>query len=255
MTGQKEFAGKVAFVIGAAGGIGAAVVSALAQEGARVFATDIIYPDEIADHENVYHSLLDVSDPKAMKEQIAQAENLFGPIDLGVSVAGILKTGLVVETDVEDWQRVFDVNAGGVFHFGKALADVMIPRKRGAIVTVSSNAAGIPRHGMSAYASSKAAATMFTRCLGLELAAYGIRCNVVAPGSTRTQMLADMTGDEATMARLIDGVPETFKTGIPLRKLAQADDVAQAVLFLLSERASHITMTDIYVDGGATQRA
>ncbi|PAL00271.1 2,3-dihydro-2,3-dihydroxybenzoate dehydrogenase, partial [Staphylococcus hominis] len=71
------------------------------------------------------------------------------------------------------------VNADGVFHLSRALARVMVPRGQGAIVTVSSNAAGVPRHGMAAYAASKAAATMFTRCLGLELAPHGIRCNIV----------------------------------------------------------------------------
>uniref|UniRef100_UPI003CFAEB61 SDR family NAD(P)-dependent oxidoreductase n=1 Tax=Stenotrophomonas sp. SrG TaxID=3414430 RepID=UPI003CFAEB61 len=84
------------------------------------------------------------------------------------------------DTDDAQWHRVFAVNAGGVFHLSRALARVMIPRGPGAIVTVSSNAAGVPRHGMAAYAASMAAATMFTRCLGLELAPHGIRCNIGA---------------------------------------------------------------------------
>jgi 2,3-dihydro-2,3-dihydroxybenzoate dehydrogenase len=95
---------------------------------------------------------------------------------------------------------------------------------------------------------------MFTKCLGLELAAHGIRCNVVSPGSTRTPMQTAMwtqgTGPEA----VVRGSLETFRTGIPLGKIATAQEVADAVLFLLSDRASHITMADLYVDGGATLR-
>ena len=102
---------------------------------------------------------------------------------------------------------------------------------------------------------SRAAATMFTRCLGIELAPHGIRCNIVAPGSTLTPMQTGMWADERGAERVIAGLPEQFKTGIPLQKLATPEDVAHSVLFLLSDQASHITMTDLYVDGGATMRA
>ena len=184
-----------------------------------------------------------------------RVERDWGPVDLGASVAGVLSTTLVTETTDAEWRRVFAVNAEGVFHISRALARRMQPRGRGSLVTVSSNAAGIPRHAMAAYAASKAAATMFTRCLGLELAPHGIRCNIVAPGSTLTPMQTGMWSDADGAARVIAGVPEAFKTGIPLGKLATPEDVAEAVVFLLSDRAGHITMTDLYVDGGATMRA
>ena len=95
---------------------------------------------------------------------------------------------------------------------------------------------------------------MFTRCLGLELAPHGIRCNIVAPGSTLTPMQTGMWADEHGAQRVIDGSPATYKAGIPLRKLATPDDIAQAVMFLLSDQAGHIAMSDLYVDGGATLR-
>jgi 2,3-dihydro-2,3-dihydroxybenzoate dehydrogenase len=131
----------------------------------------------------------------------------------------------------------------------------MASRGAGCIVTVASNAAGVPRAEMAAYAASKAAAAHFTRCLGLELAPRGIRCNIVAPGSTDTTMLRSMWSEGQGAQSTIDGSPRHFKVGIPLQKLAQPEEVAEAVLFLASERASHITMQDLYVDGGAALRA
>jgi len=166
----------------------------------------------------------------------------------------VLHVGEVAGTSDEDWRRVFAVNADGVFHVGRALARVMSPRRQGAIVTVSSNAAGVPRHGMAAYAASKAAATMFTRCLGLELAPLGIRCNIVAPGSTLTPMQTGMWEDAHGAERVIAGNLDTYKAGIPLRKLATPEDIAHSVMFLLSEQAGHVAMSDLYVDGGATLR-
>jgi 2,3-dihydro-2,3-dihydroxybenzoate dehydrogenase len=198
--------------------------------------------------------LVDVSDSHAVEAAIARIEAEWGPIDYGVSVAGILATGPLVETNDETWARVMSVNASGVFHLHRALARRMMPRRRGSLVTVSSNAAGIPRHGMAAYAASKAAATMMTKCLGLELAASGIRVNVVSPGSTRTPMQEAMWASGSSEEIVLRGSLETYRSGIPLGKIAEPHEVAEAVLFLLSERASHITMADLYVDGGATPR-
>lgn len=253
MTTANEFTGKIAFVTGAAGGVGAAVVAALLAEGARVVASDVIAPQ--VDHADVMGAALDVTDSAAVDALVARVEADWGPIDFAVNVAGILSTDLVTETSDATWRRVFAVNSDGVFHVSRAISRHMKTRRRGAMVTVGSNAAGIPRYAMAAYAASKAAATMFTRCLGLELAEYGIRCNIVAPGSTLTPMQTGMWADASGGERVIAGVPEQFKNGIPLGKIATPEDIANTVMFLLSDRAGHITMTDIYVDGGATLRA
>ena len=248
-----DLAGRVALVTGAAGGIGAAVVRQLLAEGARVVAADLHPAGGQSD--DFRPCRLDVTDAVAVEQLVDEVERDFGAIDFGVSVAGLLATGDILATSDDSWRRLFAVNTDGVFHLGRALGHRMKERRRGAIVTVSSNAGGIPRQGMAAYAASKAAATMFTRCLGLELAPYGVRCNIVAPGSTLTPMLTGMWADDGGAAELIAGQPERFKTGIPLGKLGTPDDVAAAVLFLLSDRAGHITMADLYVDGGATLRA
>lgn len=244
---------KLVFVTGAAGGIGRAVVELFLSEGARVVATDLDVAALLPSNRLHPHTL-DVTDPRAVEALVAEIEAQHGPIYAGIGVAGALFNGRVTETSDADWRRVFAVNADGLFHLGRALAGPMSSRRAGVIVAVSSNAAGVPRHAMAAYAASKAAATMFIRCLGLELAPSGIRCNIVAPGSTLTPMQTGLWADEAGAARVIAGTPETFKAGIPLGKLATPEDVADAVLFLASDRAGHITMADLYVDGGATLR-
>lgn len=245
---------RLVLVTGAAGGIGRAVVEAFLAEGARVVAADLDVSG-IGASGTLHPERLDVADPAAVEVLVAEVEARLGPIHAGVSVAGVLHTGLVAETSDADWQRVFAVNTHGVFHLGRALARRMGPRRAGCLVVVGSNAAGVPRHAMAAYAASKAAAAMFTRCLGLELAPLGIRCNIVAPGSTLTPMQTGMWADGDGAAAVIAGSPATFKAGIPLGKLAQPQDVADAVVFLASDRAGHITMADLYVDGGATLRA
>lgn len=256
---QLTIKGNAAIVTGAGGGIGSAVVKQLLTSNILVLAIDNneklltqLKSSVGEDSTNLYTAVVDVSDSTEVENEIDDFESLQGPIDLCVNVAGVLETNIVTETTDQQWDHVFDINARGVFNVSRAVARRMVKRSKGAIVTVSSNAAGVPRHGMAAYAASKAAATMFTKSLGLELAPHGIRCNVVAPGSTRTNMQESMWNGSVNEQSVIRGSLETYKTGIPLLKIAEPEDVAGAVLFLLSDQAGHITMTDIYVDGGAT---
>lgn len=241
-----EFAGKVAVVSGAAQGIGAAVAQALMRRGALVAALDLKTAD--AD----YGLAVDVSDSAAVIEAIDRVERDLGPIDILVNVAGILHAGSALEMSDAQWDRTFSVNAGGVFRLSKAVAKRMVPRRSGVIVTVASNASSVPRQNMAAYAASKAASTQFTRCLGLELAEYGIRCNVVSPGSTDTDMQRRLWTGPDSEREVIAGTPASFRVGIPLGRIASANDIADAVCFLVSDSARHITMHDLRVDGGAT---
>jgi 2,3-dihydro-2,3-dihydroxybenzoate dehydrogenase len=246
------FHDNTAVVTGAAGGIGTAVVRALVEQGVSVAAVDVA-SDGLAklEGDQVTVHAVDVADSAAVEALVEDVEARVGPIGALVNAAGVLRTGRAHLLTDDDWATTFAVNSTGVFHLCRAVATRMIPRRGGAIVTVASNAAGIARMDMAAYAASKAAATSFTRCLGLELAEYGIRCNVVAPGSTHTPMLTGLWDDGDAVRVSVEGVPSAFRTGIPLGKVAQPSDVADAVLYVLSDRASHITMQTLTVDGGA----
>jgi 2,3-dihydro-2,3-dihydroxybenzoate dehydrogenase len=249
----------VALVTGAAGGIGAATVRALAVEGVRVAAVDVT-GDHLAtevgklrlDGLPVTAYPTDVTDAGQVEATVAAVERELGPIDLLVNAAGVLRMGAAVDIGEEDWSLTLAVNTTGVMHVSRAVVGRMVPRRRGAMVTVASNAAFVARQGMAAYGASKAAAIMFTKSLALEVASYGIRCNVVAPGSTDTPMLRGMWSDQSGASAIIGGDLGTYKVGIPLQKIADPSDIADAVVFLLSDRAGHITMHDLTVDGGAT---
>ncbi|MFF3212597.1 2,3-dihydro-2,3-dihydroxybenzoate dehydrogenase [Streptomyces sp. NPDC002886] len=250
---------KVALVTGAAGGIGLAVARRLAEEGATVAAVDRDAErleeavDKLrADGLSARAYPADVTVTTQVEAVVDTVEHELGPLDMLVNTAGILRMGEIKDFSDEDWLQTFEVNVSGVFRVSRTTVNRMIPRSRGAIVTVASNAAGTARAAMGAYGASKAAATMLTKSLGLEVAKHNIRCNVVAPGSTDTAMLASMWEDEQGPSKTIAGCPDAFKVGIPLGKLARTTDIAEAVLFLLSDRAAHITLHVLTVDGGAT---
>lgn len=257
---------RVTVITGAAGGIGGAVAQALHDNGDDVALLDrdaaglrrAVEAIEAADFtkshvpgSQILGVPVDVRSADAVEEAIAKIEAELGPIGALVNTAGILRENHVLALTDQDWADTFAVNTTGIFNTSRAVARLLVSRRRGAIVTITSNAARTPRVGLGAYGASKAAAAMFTKCLALELASSGVRCNIVAPGSTVTPMLTALHGDDAE-ARAIDGVPPEYRIGIPLGKVAQPRDIAEAVLFLLSDAASHITMHELTVDGGAS---
>jgi 2,3-dihydro-2,3-dihydroxybenzoate dehydrogenase len=264
-----KMAGKVALVTGAAGGIGAQIARQLGAQGAAVGLLDQsaeglrrVAKDLANDNVVVEAFPVDVRSSAEVEAVVKAAEDLLGPIDYLVNAAGVLRVGEAAALSDEDWALTFDVNTTGVFFTSRAVVNRMMTRRRGAVVTVASNTAGTARTEMAAYAASKAATTTFAKCLGLEVARYGIRCNVVSPGTTDTAMLSALRpggdgsgGDDGGggwALAAVGGMPEAYRVGIPLGKVAQPAEIADAVLFLLSDRASHITMHQLTVDGGAT---
>lgn len=243
-------------VSGANSGIGAALTARLLLAGSRVIGLDqdLGHLTKLAEQYpgQLYYHKVDISDFTAVQEAVQAGFSALGPIDKLACVAGVLQMGKICELSTEQWQRTFAINTEGVFNVCRAVVPGMIKRGQGAIVNVSSNAASTPRAGMGAYAASKAAVTQLSQCLGLELAPHGIRVNVVSPGSTNTAMQQAMWQQGSSREAVIAGSPDQFRLGIPLARIAEPDDIADAILFLLSEQARHITLHDMRVDGGAT---
>lgn len=249
---------KIVLITGAANGIGKAAAEKYSKENYTVIAADNVYEhngifvkSELLP--NTYCIGLDVGSDEEVLTVIDKIENEIGAIDILVNVAGIFKLETVEKTTVEDWNRIYRTNTLGVFNVAGAVVKKMKGRRRGSIVVVSSNASKYPRMGMAAYASSKAAASMFVKCLALETAQYGIRCNIVSPGSTNTDMQKQIwNGSTKVPPSVLEGDLSSYRLGIPLKKIAEPNEVAEVIYFLASERAGHITMEEVTVDGGAT---
>ncbi|AYD90396.1 SDR family oxidoreductase [Actinomyces lilanjuaniae] len=217
-------------------------------------------PQTAPQEEGVRWCSLDVTDAvgvEAFFEQVASSYRLRAV----VHAAGVLVHGPALDTPAEQAAQVMAVNALGTVNVCTAAARHMtsqdpgdIPAGTRSLVTVASNSALRPRSGLAAYSASKAAASQFTRSLGLELGPAGIRCNVVAPGTTLTPMVRAMWAGQDRRAQTVRGAPEIFQPGIPLGRVGEPADVAHTVAFLVSEGARHITLAELAVDGGTSQR-
>jgi len=247
-----DFSGKRIWVTGAGQGIGYRTAATFAALGGDVVGLDKRFS---ASNYPFATMLLDVSE-REQAQSVCRALLKERPrLDVLVSAAGVLRLGLTEELSFDDWAACMSVNASGPFHLFQETIPQFKRQRSGAIVSVASNAARTPRMLMSAYCASKAALRSLTQCVGLELAPYGVRCNLVSPGSTDTAMQREMWRSADGEKQVIAGDPGSFKLGIPLGKIAAPEEIASAVVFLASDLASHITLQDIVVDGGATLAA
>ena len=244
-----EFNGRRVLVTGAARGIGRRIAERFCENGATVVGLDIRSEDGELPYRLVQADLADAGQIKEVSDTLRSESS---QLDVLVNAAGVLRIAAAEDLSPEDWQTCLNVNAGGPFYLLQQWIPVFKAQGYGAIVNVASNAAHVPRTGMTAYCASKAALASLSRCIGLELAPYGVRSNLISPGSTDTPMLSEMLGDPQGIKRLVAGLPDQFKLGIPLGKTASVDDIAEAALFLASDRAGHVTLQDIVIDGGAT---
>ncbi|TGC32944.1 2,3-dihydro-2,3-dihydroxybenzoate dehydrogenase EntA [Salmonella enterica] len=244
-----DFSDKTVWVTGAGKGIGYATALAFVDAGARVIGFDREFTQE---NYLFATEVMDVADAAQVAQVCQRVLQKTPRLDVLVNAAGILRMGATDALSVDDWQQTFAVNVGGAFNlFSQTMAQFR-RQQGGAIVTVASDAAHMPRIGMSAYGASKAALKSLALTVGLELAGCGVRCNVVSPGSTDTDMQRTLWVSEDAEQQRIRGFGEQFKLGIPLGKIARPQEIANTILFLASDLASHITLQDIVVDGGST---
>ncbi|EAA1839829.1 2,3-dihydro-2,3-dihydroxybenzoate dehydrogenase EntA [Salmonella enterica subsp. enterica] len=244
-----DFSDKTVWVTGAGKGIGYATALAFVDAGARVIGFDREFTQE---NYPFATEVMDVADAAQVAQVCQRVLQKTPRLDVLVNAAGILRIGATDALSVDDWQQTFAVNVGGAFNlFSQTMAQFR-RQQGGAIVTVASDAAHTPRIGMSAYGASKAALKSLALTVGLELAGCGVRCNVVSPGSTDTDMQRTLWVSEDAEQQRIRGFGEQFKLGIPLGKIARPQEIANTILFLASDLASHITLQDIVVDGGST---
>ena len=237
---------KVALVTGAARGIGLATAKRFLAEGWRVALLDIereLLAAAVADLNNPNTLALpcDVSDAKAVAGAMAEIERRFGRLDALVNNAGVAVFAPLLETSDEDWKRVLEVNLTGPFLCTKAAAPLMREHGGGAIVNITSISAVRASTLRSAYGTSKAGLAHLTKQLAVELASLGIRVNGVAPGPVETAMAKAVHTPE---------IRADYHDAIPLNRYGLEEELAEAVFFLCSDRASYITGQILAVDGG-----
>lgn len=241
-------------VVGAARGIGEAVARRLATEpwAGKVVLADLLFDETSAvaadlaaagrDVEAVAVDLRDDESIASLVERTREADRV-------ALVAGIFRPVPSLEITRAEFERILAVNTFGTFMVAQAYAREMVERGEGSIVAIGSIAARMPRMRQAAYCASKAAMRQALRVLALETVPRGVRINFVAPGPADTEMMRALQQDHS-MADLWRGSPEGFRPPIPDRRVAQPEDVAGAVAFLLSPDASHVSFHDLYVDGG-----
>jgi 3-oxoacyl-[acyl-carrier protein] reductase len=246
MTMDFGLKGRHALVTGGSRGIGRAIVLALAQQGASVsacYATPSAAVGTLAAELNglgANSRLLqaDVRSTPAVRRFAAEAAARFGPIDLVVNNAAVVSHHTLADLEEDEWERIVDTNLTGMYRVTRAVLDHLA--EPASIVNVTSAVAGRGEATLAHYTAAKAGVVGLTRSLCKELGPRGIRVNAIAPGLVATDQMSGMTAE--SRAR--------FEARIPLRRVADPDELTGAVLFLASDAASYITGATLYVDGG-----
>ena len=244
----KELEGKIAIVTGASRGIGRAIALNLAAAGAHIVA---VYQqnkekaDELAQEiEPLGRACLTVKADVAVEDEvnalIDQTMTQFGKIDMLVNNAGMTKDGLIMRMKTEDWHSVLNVNLSGMFYALKAVTKPMMKQRSGKIVFITSVIGLTGNAGQANYAAAKAGVIGLMKSAAKEFASRGIQVNAVAPGFIDTDMTKGLN----------DEVKKTYLEQSPLKRFGRVEDVAEAVKFLVSEKADYITGQVIHVNGG-----
>ncbi len=244
--------GKSAVVTGGRRGIGKAIALALAEAGADVAICDVAIDDgQLGETKKELDELgskslalqIDISRRKDVEKLMQAATNAFGKIDILVNCAGVWIPGqTLIECTDENWDKVIDTNLKGTFLCCQVAGKIMVSQKGGCIINLSSEVGLTPGTGAGAYSISKAGIIMLTRQLAQELAGSGIRANAIAPGIVKTDFNAAFWKDPK--------VEKKTAGMVPIGRLAEPEDIAQAALFLASDNSSYMTGEVICLNGG-----
>jgi gluconate 5-dehydrogenase len=243
--------GRIALVTGSSSGIGFALARALAQAGATVVlngrnadklaqAASLLRGEGLAVRERAF----DVTQRSAIDAGIAAIEAEVGAIDVLVNNAGITRRAPFHELASADWDEVMRTNVDSIFHVGQAVAQRMVPRKRGRIINICSVMSELGRPGTVVYTASKGAVKMLTKGMAIDLGPLGINVNGIGPGYFKTELTEKLVADEAFSAWLINRTPS--------RRWGDVQDLAGAAVFLASDASRFVNGHILYVDGGVT---
>lgn len=244
-----EFEGKIVVVTGGASGMGEQATTLFVKEGATVVFTGF---NEQEKGEKLMATLAgepgkaiykdsNVADESACQALAQFVEQEFGRIDVLCNNAGIFAGGMIHETDTETWNSLFSVNTNGVYYMCKHFLPMMRKQQNGAIVNTASVSGMLGEYNMAAYTATKGAVVNLTRSMALDYADEGIRINAVCPGATYTPMFMSGSTPEIISA---------FESCFPPKRAGKPEEVAQAILFLASDKASFINGHNLPVEGG-----
>lgn len=238
-------------VTGASRGVGAATAQAFARCGDRVVVhyrgAEQRARDVLAALPGEGHTMVraDLSSPQETAALAEQAVEALGRVDVLVNNAGWDVAGPFLESDPQLWDRIMRINLHGVFHTSYAVMPHMAQAGSGAVVNVSSDAGRVGSSGEAVYSAAKGGVIAFTKTMARETARHGLRVNAVCPGPTDTALFASIGGDNPKLR-------EALTKAIPMRRLGQPEDLANAVAFLASDEAAFITGQTLSVSGGLT---